>query len=258
MGLYFAGPGAYGDLLATVRRVKPPLVVVRNEEKAVADIKAASPGTFVVYGITGHDAIDNPSYEAGASRASWLLPAWRHIPADCFMLDNEWLSQDDPVMLSRGISACLGELDVAKSLGMEICVGNFNTGQPQLERPIIADCVRPLMRRAKFLNVHLYPYAGDPLSPLSQSYIMRRWLPLCYEFPHVRLIVGEYAPDNGRAAGDAFRRLLSGGDETLKLYPSVVGAALFTLRGNIGDEWQEYDLESELADYEQYVTKSRL
>lgn len=257
MGLYFAGPGAYGDLLATVRRVKPPLVVVRNETKAVADIKAVSPGTFVVYGVTGHDAIDNPSYEAGVSRASELLPNWRGIPADAFMIANEWLSQDNAAELAKGIQAYIGALDVAKSLNMDICVGDFNTAQPQLERPEIATQVRVLMRRAKYLNIHLYPHEGDPMSPYSQTFIMKRWLPMCLEFPKVRLIVGEYAPDNGKAWGAAFRYLMTGGDEILKLYPNVVGTAIFTLRGNIGEQWKEYDVASELPIYEQYVLGSR-
>lgn len=240
MGLHFNGPGGYGDLLSLVGDTRPPLVVITNEAKAVAEVKAASPSTFVVFRITGRDSIAEPSYEAGVARASELLPSWRSIGADAYSLANEWEPNEDIEALGRWSATYCGIADVAHSLGMTACIGDVSTGRPKLEVPAVLEAIRPMLKKAddlnQLLNIHIYPVGGDPYHDAGNHIL--RFKPVFEQYPHLRVIVGEYAPDNG---GDGGETLMRGGDDLLGKYPQIVGLARFTL----GVGWPNFKIDAD-------------
>lgn len=256
MGLHWIGPGAFGDVIDVVRACKPPLVLCVNElDKIVPAIKDASSQTIVVgrmrddgtrfpqaIPITGTPALD---YHIGRKRFLDLWTYFANVPADYFSVANEWLSQDNPTLLAAGCVAYQGAMDEAKKAGVKLVVGDFNTGQPQLERPEILDAMRPMLEQAQddgALNIHLYPINGDLKA--DKARLVDRWKPVFEQYPRLKVVIGEYAPD---VRGDGGELLMRTGDEVLKQWPQIVGVARFTR----GTGWSEYWFD--LATYQHYV-----
>lgn len=240
MGLHFNGPGGYGDLIQLCAETQPPLVIITEEDKAVHDVRAACRDTTIVFRTTTRDKVPDPSYEMGVVRASELLPSWRGIGATAYSLANEWEANDDVAALHLLSDFYRGAMSVADSLGLKICIGDFSTGRPMIEKPEVLDAIRPMLAAAEqsghYLNVHIYPVGGDPYHDAGNHIL--RFKPVFEQYPHLRVIVGEYAPDNG---GDGGELLMRGGDELLGKYPQIVGLARFTM----GIGWDNFKIDTE-------------
>lgn len=228
-----------------MRDTHPALVVITNEYKAVGEVKTASPATFVVFRITGHDWLDQSSYAGGMARAEEYLPTWRGIGADAYSLFNEIDPNDELIPLQLRSDTYRGAMMVATGLGMTITVGDFSTGRPMIEKPAVLDAIRPMLAQAEgrhILNLHSYPVGGNPYYE-PENYLLR-FKPVFEQYPRLKVLYGEYAPDNG---GEGLANLMSGADDLLRPYPQVIGLARFTL----GVGWADFGIN--LETYRQYM-----
>ncbi len=222
-GLNLSGNGGFGPYLDAVRAVKPSVVVITDEDKAVSATRDVSPDTTIIFRRSGLDFIANPGYAAGVERANLLLPGWKGIPADYYCLANEWTPDHDVAGLRAVCDTYRGAMDTANRLGVKITVGDFSTGQPRLEDEAVYDALRPMFAQAAVwrhaLNFHIYNPAH-----------FERWKRVMQEYPDLRVIVGEYSTETGTPTGEAFQRLLSDGRALFGPWPQIIGAALYEVR----------------------------
>jgi hypothetical protein len=236
------------------------VVLVNDLDKMVRAIKAVSPNTFILarlrddgtkwpdaIPITGNRETDRVT---GRQRFWKWHNACKGIAWDALSCDNEWLSQDNPALLAAGCEIERAIMDEATAAGVRVGIGNFNTGQPQGERPEIIDAMRPMLQQAQnqghVLVIHLYPINGDLTADYDR--LVARWEPVFEGYPRLRVMVGEYAPD---VRGDGGDLLMLTGDTLAARYPQIIGFARYTL----GVGWSEFQFDTD--EYRRYVLAHR-
>lgn len=263
-GLNLIGPGAFNEVLGFIARLaqagKPmALAVVINEAKIVQAIKALSPKTVVVFRRTDIPAgIENPSYAAGQQFFNQYWPAlWGGQGADYFSFCNEWLVYADAGLLARQVQAYLGLMDAARNAGVKIVVGDLNVGFPH---PTLNSLIEPMLARAESygfpLNYHAYTRPGSTDPAVESAGRAMRWLDFVRTHPRLKVLIGEYGPDDGNASfpgAVAAVEMCRKYDVLLKPYSDqVLGYAYFAAVGATGS-WQHSDVTPALGDIETWL-----
>lgn len=242
------------------------LAVVINEPGLVGTIKALSNKTVVVYrhttmpsGIAVTGELDKDK-AAGAQffRDYWPLLS-QGAGADYYQFCNEWLPYDNRVLLAGGCMAYIGLMEEAARHNKRVTCGDLNVGHPA---PAIAGALESMLTWAEQLgmplNYHAYTRPGTTDPSAEAPGRTMRWVDYIKGHPRLKVIIGEYGPDDGNAAYPGAEKVIEMSrqyDNLLLPYAGqVLGYGYWA--ESAGHSWSHSDVTPALPEIERWLLGS--